>query len=91
MKKKSGILDDYKIFGSNSRGDDDVEENIKLLLQEKETDENLETFSHALSKSWKGSASRDSGLKLSFADLQKKIEELKPEIARHYSEDKGKI
>jgi len=90
MKKKSGIIDDYKIFGSDSRGSDDVEANIKLLLQEKETAENLEVFIQAVSKSWKGSAGKYRRPKLSFADIEKRIEDLKPEIARHFSENKQK-
>ncbi|TDE11327.1 hypothetical protein [Dyadobacter psychrotolerans] len=91
MEKKMKATEDYRLFGSQRRGEAEVEQKIKSVLAEKETVDNISTFSRAVSKEWNCSENNVSRLKLAFADLEKKIEKLKPELARQYAAEKEKM
>ena len=84
------VLDNYKIFGSELRGTEEVENRIKSVIREKETPENLKILATALSAEWKNEDQNVSRLKLSFSKFEEKLEERKAEIFRLYAMEKEK-
>lgn len=88
MKDKKKVLADYKIFGSEYSGAGDFEARVNILIQEKETPENLNKLAKVLFKRREIKDENVVKSKLSFSAFEQKLEERKAEIFRIYEVEK---